>query len=52
MDDFEYNDDELVEAVVTMANDEYILRAEKSIYDGRQTFCKLSTRHRPKQVLG
>ena len=27
MDDFEYNDDELVEAVVTMANDEYILRA-------------------------
>jgi len=30
MDDFEYNDDELVEAVVTMANDEYILRAERN----------------------
>ena len=30
MDDFEYNYDELVEAVVTMANDEYILRAERN----------------------
>ena len=30
MDDFEYNDDELVEAVVTMANDSYILRAERN----------------------
>jgi hypothetical protein len=27
MDDFEYNDDELVEAVVTIANDSHILRA-------------------------
>ena len=29
-DDFEYNEDELVEAVVTIANDEYILRAEEN----------------------
>ena len=29
-DDFEYNDDELVEAVVTMANDTHILRAERN----------------------
>jgi hypothetical protein len=29
-DDFEYNEDELVEAVVTLANDEYILRAEEN----------------------
>ena len=29
-EDFEYNDDELVEAVVTIANDEYILRAEEN----------------------
>jgi hypothetical protein len=29
-DDFEYNDDELVEAVVTIANDTYILRAEEN----------------------
>ena len=29
-DDFEYNDDELVEAVVTMANDSHILRAERN----------------------
>jgi hypothetical protein len=28
MDDFEYNEDELVEAVVTIANDSHILRAE------------------------
>jgi len=30
MDDFEYNDDELVEAVVTIANDSHILRAERN----------------------
>jgi len=30
MDDFEYNSDELVEAVVTMANDRYILRADRN----------------------
>jgi len=30
MDDFEYNSDELVEAVVTMANDSYILRADRN----------------------
>ena len=30
MDDFDFNDDELVEAVVTMANDSYILRAERN----------------------
>ena len=29
-DDFEYNEDELVEAVVTIANDEYVLRAEEN----------------------
>ena len=29
-DDFEYNEDELVEAVVTIANDKYILRAEEN----------------------
>jgi hypothetical protein len=29
-DDFEYNEDDLVEAVVTLANDEYILRAEEN----------------------
>ena len=29
-DDFEYNDDELVEAVVTIANDQWILRAEEN----------------------
>lgn len=29
-EDFEYNEDELVEAVVTIANDEYILRAEEN----------------------
>jgi len=29
-DDFEYDADELVEAVVTIANDEYILRAEEN----------------------
>ena len=29
-DDFEYDDDELVEAVVTMANDSHILRAERN----------------------
>ncbi len=29
-DNFEYNDDELVEAVVTMANDSHILRAERN----------------------
>jgi hypothetical protein len=29
-DDFEYNEDELVEAVVTIANDTYILRAEEN----------------------
>lgn len=29
-DDFEYDEDELVEAVVTIANDEYILRAEEN----------------------
>ena len=29
-DDFEYNEDELVEAVVTIANDQYILRAEEN----------------------
>ena len=29
-DDFEYDEDELVEAVVTMANDTYILRAEEN----------------------
>ena len=28
--DFEYNSDELVEAVVTLANDEYVLRAERN----------------------
>ena len=31
-DDFEYNEDELVEAVVTIANDEYILRAEENVF--------------------
>jgi len=30
MDDFEYDSDELVEAVVTMANDRYILRADRN----------------------
>ena len=30
LDDFEYNEDELVEAVVTIANDSYILRADKN----------------------
>ena len=30
MDDFEYNEDELVEAVVTIANDSHILRAERN----------------------
>jgi len=30
MDDFEYDEDELVEAVVTIANDEHILRAEEN----------------------
>ena len=30
MDDFEYNNDELVEAVVTIANDSHILRANKN----------------------
>ena len=30
MDDFEYDSDELVEAVVTMANDSYILRADRN----------------------
>ena len=30
MDDFEYNDDELIEAVVTIANDSHILRANKN----------------------
>jgi len=29
-DDFEYDEDELVEAVVTIANDEYVLRAEEN----------------------
>jgi hypothetical protein len=29
-DDFEYNEDELVEAVITIANDQYILRAEEN----------------------
>ena len=29
-DDFEYNEDELVEAVVTIANDQHILRAEEN----------------------
>ena len=29
-ENFEYNDDELVEAVVTIANDQYILRAEEN----------------------
>jgi len=29
-DDFEYNEDELVEAVVTIANDTYVLRAEEN----------------------
>ena len=31
-EDFEYNEDELVEAVVTIANDQYILRAEENPY--------------------
>jgi hypothetical protein len=30
MNDFEYNEDELVEAVVTIANDSHILRAERN----------------------
>jgi len=30
IDDFEYNEDELVEAVVTIANDSHILRAEEN----------------------
>jgi len=30
IDDFEYNEDELVEAVVTIANDSHILRAEQN----------------------
>ena len=30
IDDFEYNDDDLVEAVVTIANDSHILRAERN----------------------
>ncbi len=30
LDDFEYNEDELVEAVVTIANDQYVLRAEEN----------------------
>jgi hypothetical protein len=30
IDDFEYNEDELVEAVVTIANDSHILRAERN----------------------
>jgi len=30
VNDFEYNEDSLVEAVITMANDRYILRAEKN----------------------
>jgi hypothetical protein len=30
IDDFEYNDDDLVEAVVTIANDSHILRAESN----------------------
>jgi hypothetical protein len=29
-DDFEYDEDELVEAVVTIANDQYVLRAEEN----------------------
>ena len=31
-EDFEYNEDELVEAVVTIANDQYILRAEENAF--------------------
>lgn len=31
-DDFEYNEDDLVEAVVTLANDEYVLRAQQNIF--------------------